>query len=66
MKFGVVVEKDADGHYIASVPELLGCHTQVRTLDEVMRRVKEAISRSTWKPREKCIMSALNWSDFSS
>jgi predicted RNase H-like HicB family nuclease len=43
MKFGVVVEKDEDGYYIASVPELPGCHTQARTLDQVMKRIKEAI-----------------------
>ncbi len=43
MKFGVVVERDEDGYYIASVPELPGCHTQGKTLDQVMKRVKEAI-----------------------
>jgi len=43
LKFGVVVEKDEDGYYVASVPELPGCHTQAKTLDEVMKRVKEAI-----------------------
>ena len=43
LKFGIVVEKDEDGYYIASVPELLGCHTQAKTLDELTRRIKEAI-----------------------
>ncbi len=43
MKFGVIVEKDEDGYYVASVPELPGCHTQAKTLDEVMKRIKEAI-----------------------
>ena len=43
LKFGVVVEKDEDGYYVASVPELPGCHTQAKTLDAVMKRVKEAI-----------------------
>jgi predicted RNase H-like HicB family nuclease len=43
MKFGVVLEKDEDGYYVASVPELPGCHTQAKTLDEVMKRIKEAI-----------------------
>jgi predicted RNase H-like HicB family nuclease len=43
MKFGVVVEKDEDGYYVASVPELSGCHTQAKTLDEVMKRIKKAI-----------------------
>ena len=43
MKFSVLVERDEDGYYIASVPELPGCHTQARTLDELTGRVKEAI-----------------------
>ena len=44
MKFAVVVEKDEEGYYVASVPELSGCHTQAKTLDELMVRVKEAIT----------------------
>jgi len=43
VKFGVVVEKDEDDYYVASVPELPGCHTQAKTLDKVMKRIKEAI-----------------------
>ena len=42
-KFGVLVEKDEDGYDVASVPTLPGCHTQARSLDELMERVKEAI-----------------------
>jgi hypothetical protein len=29
-EFNVVVERDADGYYVASVPNLPGCHTQAR------------------------------------
>jgi len=43
MKFGVEVEKDEDGYYVASVPELPGCHTQAKPLDQVMKRIKQAI-----------------------
>lgn len=43
MKFGVLVEKDEDGYYVASVPELPGCHTQAKTIDQVLKRIKEAI-----------------------
>jgi predicted RNase H-like HicB family nuclease len=32
MKIGVFVEKDEDRYYLASVPELPGCHTQAKTL----------------------------------
>jgi len=42
-KFNVIVEKDEDGYYVASVPELPGCHTQARTLDELTKRIEEAI-----------------------
>ena len=41
--FTVVIEKDEDGFYIASVPALRGCHTQGKTMDELMKNVKEAI-----------------------
>ena len=42
-QFDVVVEKDSEGFFVASVPSLAGCHTQARSLDELMVRVKEAI-----------------------
>jgi len=41
--FSVVIERDKDGWLVASVPELRGCHTQAKTLDALMKRVKEAI-----------------------
>ncbi|MGQ9721825.1 MAG: type II toxin-antitoxin system HicB family antitoxin [Candidatus Jordarchaeum sp.] len=41
--FTVVIERDEDGYLIASVPELPGCHTQAKTLDELMERIREAI-----------------------
>jgi predicted RNase H-like HicB family nuclease len=42
-QFDVVVEKDSDGFFVASVPALPGCHTQAQSLDELMFRIKEAI-----------------------
>ena len=42
-EFSVVIEKDEDGYFVASVPALRGCHTQARSLDAVMKRVQEAI-----------------------
>jgi predicted RNase H-like HicB family nuclease len=42
-EFNVVIERDEDGYFVASVPELRGCHTQAKSLDVLMRRVKEAI-----------------------
>ncbi|MGD9579068.1 MAG: type II toxin-antitoxin system HicB family antitoxin [Syntrophorhabdus sp.] len=42
-EFNVVIQKDEDGYFVASVPELRGCHTQARSLDVLMRRIEEAI-----------------------
>ena len=42
-EFNVVIEKDVDGWFVASVPELRGCHTQAKSLDTLMKRVREAI-----------------------
>lgn len=41
--FSVIIERDTEGFYVATVPGLRGCHTQARSLDELMGRVKEAI-----------------------
>ena len=43
-QFDVVVERDAEGYFVASVPALPGCHTQARSLDDLMARIQEAIS----------------------
>jgi predicted RNase H-like HicB family nuclease len=42
-EFSVVIEKDEDGYFVASVPALRGCHTQAKSLDALMKRIKEAI-----------------------
>ena len=41
-EFNVVVQRDREGIYVASVPELKGCHTQAKSLDELMERIREA------------------------
>jgi predicted RNase H-like HicB family nuclease len=41
--FDVIIERDSEGYYVASVPELSGCHTQARSLDTLMKRIREAI-----------------------
>ena len=41
--YDVVVERDVDGIYVASVPALHGCHTQANSLDVLMERAREAI-----------------------
>jgi len=42
-EFTVIIEQDEEGYYIAEVPELKGCHTQAKSLDTLMERIKEAI-----------------------
>lgn len=42
-QYDVVVEKDSAGYVVASVPALPGCHTQAKSLDDLMVRIREAI-----------------------
>ncbi|MDZ7949677.1 type II toxin-antitoxin system HicB family antitoxin [Nostoc sp. DedQUE09] len=42
-EFNVILERDADSYFVASVPNLPCCHTQAQTLDKLMERIKEAI-----------------------
>lgn len=42
-QFDVIIERDEEGYFIASVPSLPGCHTQAKSLDELMQRIREAI-----------------------
>ena len=43
LQFKVLLEQDEDGLYVASVPELPSCYTQAKTLEEVRKRIREAI-----------------------
>jgi predicted RNase H-like HicB family nuclease len=42
-EFNVVIERDSEGYYVASVPVLPGCHTQAKSLDKLIERIQEAI-----------------------
>jgi predicted RNase H-like HicB family nuclease len=42
-QFDVVIERDEEGMYVASVPQLPGCHTQGASLDELIARMREAV-----------------------
>ncbi len=42
-EFNVVIERDSEGYFVASVPSLPGCHTQAMSLDVLMERIREAI-----------------------
>jgi predicted RNase H-like HicB family nuclease len=43
VQFNILIEQDEDGCYVSEVVGLQGCHTQAKTLDELIKRTKEAI-----------------------
>lgn len=43
LQFKVIIEQDEDGIFVASVPELPGCYTQGKTLEQVRKRIEEVI-----------------------
>jgi len=43
MEFNILIEEDEDGGFISEVVELPGCHTQADSIDELLKRTKEAI-----------------------
>lgn len=42
-QFKIIIERDEDGYFVASVPALPGCHTQARSFPELIERAKDAI-----------------------
>ena len=42
-EFNVIIEEGEDGYFISEVIELPGCHTQAKSMDELIERTKEAI-----------------------
>ncbi len=42
-KYTVLIEKDPEGWLVSEVIELPGCHTQAKTMDELLKRTKETI-----------------------
>jgi predicted RNase H-like HicB family nuclease len=53
MDFNVIIEKGEDGFYMSEVVELSGCHTQGKTIDELMERTKEAIELCLEEEKDK-------------
>ena len=41
--FPVIIEKDEDGFFVADCPDLPGCHTQGKTLEEAITNIRDAI-----------------------
>ncbi len=52
--FTVVIEKDPDTNmYVAEVPGLIGCHTQAKTIDELLVRMREVIELCLEEERDQ-------------
>ena len=43
LNFTILIEQDEDGIYVAKVPDIPGCYTQGKSVEQVMERIKEAI-----------------------
>ena len=55
-EFNVVIEQDSEGFYVASVPELRGCHTQAKSLDELMEPwVLRCLQPWDYRPPAGCV-----------
>lgn len=46
-EYNIIIEKDKDGWYVSEVIGLPGCHTQAKTIDQLIERTKEAIKCHT-------------------
>ena len=42
-EFNIIIEQDEEGYFISEVVGLPGCHTQAKTIDELISRTREAI-----------------------
>ncbi len=42
-EYAVISERDEEGYFVAEVLELRSCYTQAKSLDELMRRIREVI-----------------------
>jgi predicted RNase H-like HicB family nuclease len=51
-EYYVLIEKDEDGLFVGEVPQLRACYTQGRTIDELIKNIREVI--------ELCVEEQLN------
>jgi len=42
-EFYVYIEQDEDGFFVGEVPRLRACYAQGRTMDELMKNIREVI-----------------------
>ncbi|ODS42021.1 MAG: hypothetical protein MSIBF_01350 [Candidatus Altiarchaeales archaeon IMC4] len=51
----VLIEQDEDGVYVAKVPDIPGCYTQGKTVQQAMERIREAIDVCIESEREELV-----------
>ena len=51
-EYRVIIERDADGYFVGTVPALPGCHTQGKTLEQLHKRLHEVIELCLEEARE--------------
>ncbi|MFQ5672360.1 MAG: type II toxin-antitoxin system HicB family antitoxin [Nitrospinales bacterium] len=49
--YTIIIEKDEEGWYVSEAVGLPGCHTQAKSVDELMERTREAIKAYLSPPR---------------
>ena len=42
--YTIVIEKNEEGWFVGHAPALPGCHTQARSIDQLMERMEEAVT----------------------
>ena len=42
-QFTVIIEKGEDGYFVGTALELKGCHSQGKTIEELLENIREAI-----------------------
>ena len=42
-KYTMIIERDKEDWFVSEVVELPGCHTQAKSMDQLIQRTKEAI-----------------------
>ncbi len=56
-RYTLIIERDEDGWLVSEVVGLPGCHTQAKTMDQLLERTKEAILAYTETTGEKIELS---------
>ena len=61
--FSVLIERDANGFYIASVPALKSCYTQAKSLTVLYKRLNEVI-KLCLEVEKKDLKSTISQNEF--